>query len=156
MGSNVPTLRDTVLNVLREHGPMTRNAIAEFLDWPTERVHGIISNTRWLHPQKYFRVVGYKRVVDSKGKDMSLYSAEGGIDKVRHVLNAVRRKNSLNKYRKANRELLNSKSRAARAVKQNKKLPINPWYALAQPSIRSEMTQVMLRTKGTNDEKKET
>lgn len=148
MGSNVPTFRDTVLNVLREHGPMTRNDIAELLDWPIERVHSLISNNRYSHPNQFFRIVGYKRVDSGKGKDLSIYSAEGGIDKPRNARKDLRRKQAYTKYRKIHREIINSKSRLARATKQQKDLPINPWYQLAHSSVKPEMTQIMLRTKG--------
>lgn len=126
---------------LRKYGPMHVRSLAEHLDWTVERAARTIINTRRLHPGKLIRVIGYERVQDGKGKDLSIYAAGAGDDIQRRAVHERRRRLTTQaRYRERNRAIINAKHRAWRAKKKGEKAVVNPWMQLAHPEVRSFMT----------------
>ncbi len=137
MSHNNPPVRNAVIAVLKARGPMTVREIAEELDWPVSRVHGVIANGRRLHPEKLFRVVAYK---PSEGKDLSVYAARPGKDTPRDVDKRARQLARQTRYRKKHAAVVNARHRARRALKREQPTAVNPWMQLAPKDVRTAMT----------------
>lgn len=137
-----PINRRRVVAALQEHGPMTRFELAEVLGWSVATVGTTIGSTRWLLPHQVFRVVGYRAVTGSRGRDIAIYAAQAGPDVQRKPVDqAQRRKVSQARYREKNRAVIQAKDRLARAQKAGAPVVINPWIGLAPTQMRAAMTQ---------------
>ena len=121
---------------------MTRYELAEVLGWSVATVGTTISSTRWLLPHQVFRIVGYRAVTGSRGRDIAVFAAQAGPDIQRKPINkAQRRKVTQARYREKNRAVIQAKDRLARAQKTGAPVVINPWIALAPAQMRAAMTQ---------------
>ena len=136
--------RDAVLELLREHGPMTQRQIADALEWKQARTHSTIANMRWAYPGQLIRVVGYVHdAADRRSKDQSLYAAEAGEDVPRpRIKKKLRRLATQARYREKNRARINARHRARRAAQRGEVAQTNPWSQLAPASYRSAVTQI--------------
>ena len=137
-----PPVRGAVIAALQEHGPMTVHDIAELLDWPLARVQRTVSNTRALHPGEIFRVTGYKRAAEGKGKDASIYAAEAGPDQPRKTKVAHRLMLNRRRYKKKHSARINARTRAVRADKAGRSAQANPWAGLMPVAVRSSVTRL--------------
>lgn len=147
MSHNNPPVRNAVIAALREHGPMTRHALAECLDWPLGRVHSTVANARRLRPEQVFRVVGYQRVLEGKGKDASIYAAEPGPDMPRPKAGQYQRNRATRRrYRERHRAVINARHRARRAREKGRVVRSNFWAQLAHKSARSAMALAVLQS----------
>lgn len=144
MSHNNPPVRNAVIAAIRAHGPMTCHEIAEALDWPLERVQGTLRSTRRLRPGEVFRVTGYKRAAEGKGKDASIYAAEAGPDAPRMAKTSLRIAANLKRYRKKHQALRNARLRLARALKADRPAQASPWQQLAPKGALSHITQIAL------------
>lgn len=135
-----PPMRGAVVAALKKHGPMTCHAIADTMDWTLEQVQNTLRNTRRLQPGKVFRVTGYLRAAEGKGKDASIYAAEAGKDQPRMTKVAQRLKTNQARYRKRHSALINARLRTARALQAGHTVQINPWAQLAPKNMRSAMS----------------
>lgn len=147
MSHNNPPVRSALIAALKEHGPMTRHDLAELLDWTVDRVHSVIGAGRMRYPGQIFRVVGYRRASQGKGKDASIYAAEAGPDQARKAKVAARRVASQRRYRQKHNAAINSRTRAMRAAKAGRPGQASPWAQLASPAARAAMAQIQIRQK---------
>lgn len=137
-----PINRSQVVDALQEFGPMTRYELAEHLGWPAAKVGTTIGSTRWLLPEKVFRIVGYKPVTGFRGRDVAIYAAQAGPDIARKPIDKVKRRRvSQARYREKNRAVISTRDRIARAAKAGRQTVVNPFLMLAPPAVRSAMTQ---------------
>lgn len=133
--------RDAVIAALREFGPMHVRALAEHLEWTVERAARTVINARRLHPGNLIRVIGYTRVQEGKGKDMSIYSAEAGEDVPRSKVKEKRRRLVTQaRYRDRHRAEINARHRLSRQKKTGKPLAPNVWAQLAPKEMQQAMT----------------
>lgn len=131
---------DAVLAALNECGPMHIRALAEHLEWPVEKAHRTVSNARRNKPGQRIRVVGYERVQEGKGKDLSIYAAQAGEDVPRTPGKAKRRRlQTQARYRDKHRAVINARHRVRRQEKGQPLVP-NVWAQLAPKEIRHAMT----------------
>lgn len=143
-----PINRRRVVAALQEHGPMTRYELAELLEWDVSKVGTTIGSTRWLLPQKVFRIVGYRAVTGSRGRDVAIFAAEAGPDIQRKPIDKEkRRKATQARYREKNRAAILARHRVSRAKRSGKPVLINPWITLAPKENRSAMAQPGLAPK---------
>lgn len=136
-----PIFRDKVRAALLEHGPMTKEEVADLLQLPRNVVAAAIKSARYRYPEQIFRAVGYKRPSDGHGSDVTVYAAEAGSDKPRNHDKRKRRLKAQAKYREKNRASINARHRARRARMAGKETAINVWAALAPKELRAAMTQ---------------
>ena len=140
MSHNNPPIRNAVIAILKEYGPMTRNDIAGILGWPPERVHSTIANARRLRPGEIFRVVRYQRV-EGKSKDQSVYAYAKGPDAPRPNVNkAARRKETEARYRRRHSATINARLRLYRAKQAGRAIVPNLFAQLAPRELRPYMT----------------
>lgn len=137
-----PINRRRVVAALQEYGPMTRYELAEVLGWSVATVGTTIGSTRWLLPEKVFRIVKYRAVTGSRGRDVAVFAAEAGPDIQRKPVDKQkRRKETQARYREKNRAAILARHRVSRAKRKGKPVVVNPWIALAPKEVRSAMTQ---------------
>ena len=140
MSHNNPPIRNAVIAVLKEYGPMTRNDIAGILGWEPGRVHNTITNARRLHPEKMFRVVRYQRV-EGKSKDQSVYAYAKGPDMPRpKVDKATRGRETRARYRRRHNATINARMRIRRAKQAGHTMAPNMFAQLAPREVRPYMT----------------
>lgn len=144
MSNNNPPVRNAVIAALKAHGPMTRHDLAEHLDWPLERVHSAIAGARRLRPGQIFRVVGYSRPPEGRGKDSSIYAAEAGPDVARKARMDARLKANQKRYRKKHKAVINARLRKTRTLQAGRAIQPNPWAQLAPASMRGLMARAAL------------
>jgi len=130
-------VRNAVIAVLKEHGPMTIPEIADHLAWDLPRTRSVIANGRRLHPGKLFRIIAYRRATESKGKDTGVFAAQAGPDKPRNPDKIARRKKTQASYRRRHQALINARHRKWRAEKQGRELVPNIWAPLLPSSANS-------------------
>ena len=157
MSHNNPPVRNAVIAALTQHGPMTCHEIADVMDWPLIRVQSVLRSARWLHPEKMFRVVGYKRTANGRGKDASVYALQAGADVPRNVVDfGKRRLQARALYRYRNQAAINARNRADRALKAGHAASANPWLHLtANAQVRSAITYLE-RTANAHNAKEQT
>lgn len=136
-----PIFRDKVRSALREHGPMTKEEVADLLHLPRNVVAAAIKSARYRYPEQIFRAVAYKRPSDGHGSDVTVYAAEAGPDNPRNHDKRKRRLKSQAKYREKNRASINARHRARRARIAGKAPTVNIWAALAPTGLQAAMTQ---------------
>lgn len=137
-----PINRSQVVAALEVAGQMTVAELAEYLGWESAKVSATIASTRWLLPEKVFRIVRYAPVTGRRGRDVAVYAAEAGLDAHKSAVNASkRRKQTEARYRKNHRALINARGRASSAAKRGTSA-INPWAQLAAPQLRAHMSTV--------------
>lgn len=117
---------------------MTIHEIAEEASLPLDAVKRAITSTRYLHPEKFFRVVAYRPVTGRYAKDLRVYAAEPGADAPQRTKPAQREKARQARYRDKHRALINARARARKA----KEKATNPWLGLANPGTRARMSVV--------------
>lgn len=138
-----PINRRQVVEALREFGSMNRYELAEHLGWDVAKVGTTIASTRWLLPEKVFRIVSYKDAVhDGRLRQVAVFDAQAGADVARPSLNSpARRKKTQARYRDKNRAGINAKHRTKRAKDIGLPPVVNPWLHLAPPNLRAAMSQ---------------
>lgn len=140
-----PINRRQVVAALQEFGPMTRFELAELLGWDVPKVGTTIGSTRWLLPQKVFRIVGYRAVTGSRGRDVAIFAAEAGPDIQRKPVDQKKRdKEVAARYREKNRASILARNRISRARRSGKAVAINPWMALAPKELRAAMAHPVI------------
>lgn len=118
---------------------MTRYELAEHLNWEVAKVGTTIGSTRWLHPGKVFRIVGYEQGV----RVVAIFAAEAGEDAAPPRINKVRREKQKNaRYRNKHRASINAKGRIKNAERAGVAVAVNPWINLAPPNMRATMSLV--------------
>ena len=146
MSHNNPPVRNAVIATIKEHGPMTCADTAGLMGWTVERVHGAIASARRRCPGQIFRVVGYQRAADGKGKDASIYAAQPGDDVPRPAVNKKARRNATQaNYRKRHKAIVNARLRMSRAKNKGRGVSNNIWMQLADKSARSAMSMAAQR-----------
>lgn len=129
-------LRQAIVAVLQEHGPMTMPDIADLLQLPRQQVSGAIRNARACHPEEFFRVVGHRNP-DKLDLDMGnksrwqIYAAEKGADAPRAKVNKnLRRKQTQKRYREKNKAIINARIRKYRSETKGSAPLLGMWHGL--------------------------
>lgn len=141
--------RQAVLNILREHGPMTAASIAAHLQWDIAMVSRSIVFARQKHPGEFFRIVRHVIVVGQWAPDQPVYAAEPGPDAYRRNISAAARTRAAAKrWRDKNRAIEAAKKRALRAADRGvaAAVPVNVWFQLAPAGVRNLMTMAAANT----------
>jgi hypothetical protein len=131
-------IREAVLGVLMRNGPMAISDIAAELDWPRTMVEKAIVGTRYEYPGRHFRIVSYRWQEYGQGREIPLYSAEGGEDKPRPQATKARHLAQKRAYYHRHKARINA---ATRARRQGAAASVNPWLQLAPPEVRPVMTR---------------
>lgn len=128
----VPVTRSLILDLLREHGPMTSAQVAQELDWPRSRVNGCIAKARGDHGTRYFVIVGYHAQRGRGGREAPVYAPGPGKDAPRPVFEEKKRQQ---RYRDKHRVLINLRSRVRRGKAVT---PFDQLFKLSKKGIANE------------------
>lgn len=144
MSHHNPPIRNAVIAALKTLKKATFAEIADELEWPTERVLSVIKNARRLRPGELFHVVGYRKPAPgSHGKDSAVYAFGPGQDVPRaNQDHAERRKDTQDRYRQKNRQVINARHRINRAKAKGHSAAPNVWAQLAPREVRPYMAMV--------------
>lgn len=138
--------RCQIIATLREHGPMTGDALAEHLDLTTRTVGTAISSARLQKPGEIFRVVRYQPVTGRRQADACVFAAEAGEDVPRTPYNKAKQRRrqaqAKARYRDKNRPAINAKSQIHKAARTGRAVAVNPWLQLAAPNVRATMARM--------------
>lgn len=135
-----------VLDVLREHGPMSTPDIAEVLGWTPHQVVATVSPARATYPGQCLRIVAHLRVEGEWRPYVAIYSAEGGND-ARKPTKKERARAAQDRYRQKYGQALRIRDRARRQRERNSETrPVNPWMQLAPRGLRARMGQIAANT----------
>lgn len=131
-------IRDDVLELLEREGPMTISDVAEALALPRQKVVTCIIGARYDFPKRWFKIVAYKWQEDGAGREIPIYSHEGGDDAKRPRYTAERKREQQRKYYRKHSARLNAKAQMKR---RKGKTSINPWLQLAPVEMRPVMSR---------------
>lgn len=134
---SAPIYRELAIRTLREHGPMSKAELIEFLGPIGKAAARAIATARHERPGEFFRIVRYERQRGRAGREIPIYSHAGGQDSPRPDLSGrehARERQA--RYYQANRKLVLERFRARRGK------PINPWGGLMPPERRTANKEV--------------
>lgn len=136
-GSTPSPVRDAIIKVLKDHGPMTAREVANFLpEFSEEKIVRNIHITRAAYPGAFFRVTRYidPIKIGSKCKHfLSVYAAIPGPDAPKPDLDRkARRKETIARYneRHAAQVKVSKAKWNAKRPGTRKKTDYNPWQGL--------------------------
>lgn len=136
-GSTPAPVRDAIIKVLKDHGPMTAREVANFLpEFSEDKVVRNIAITRAAYPGAFFRVTRYidPKDVGSQCKHfLSVYAAIPGPDAPRPEIDRKqRRKEAIARYneRHAAQVKVSKAKWNAKRPGTRKKTDYNPWQGL--------------------------
>ena len=137
-------MRDAVLAALAAHGSMSISDTAQVMNLPRANVASAVASARQTHPGKCFRIVGYVWQEAGPGREIPLYSAQGGVDKPRPQAGQARHNAQKRAHYQRHKARINAKAAAKRA--QRRGGVANPWAQLAPPALRAYMTKTARAT----------
>ena len=131
-------MREAVIHILTNEGPMSISDIAESLGWIRDRVAKVVLSTRHEHKGKWFRIVGYHWQDNKQGREIPVYAAGGGEDRPRPQATKARHNAQKRAHYRRHSARINAKAKIKRdgGVTEN-----NPWLQLASRDVRPFMSR---------------
>ncbi len=137
----------SILEELRQNGPMTSVEIADALGYDSLDVSRCISKARSRKPGAWLRITGWQQQVGRWAMPQPVYSAAGGVDAVRALPTPEQMKPVYQRrYREKYAEILRAKARIRDRRRRGAVVPVNHWASLVPGPIRSSMAQVAANT----------
>lgn len=125
---------------------MTIGQLAEFLEWPPERVKSVVRYGRTTQPGELFRIVGYCRPEEvCIGRDRYVFDAQAGPDVQHNPRTKVRQRANSKRYRRRHSALIRARSRMAHAMRAGKQLRGSPWDQLMPNAVRHLATRAVMQ-----------
>lgn len=128
--------RNAIIELIREHGPLSAAEITDLLKMHRVTVSSCIHSAREKYGTKFFRIADYDRQQGKGGREIPIYDLGPRPDTRPPQLGDKARKESQQRYVNKMRATINAKNR----LRRRKGAPINPFQQLIPKNQRGAAT----------------